>query len=149
MAVLVPESISDLLQGCPRLCRHFDFTRLAQGDSTSLTKSDILPLTGFTSLNPFEVANKSVELSAPKNLSSCCGAEDQPPAPKKLCCGGEEPAPSKEVCCGGGEPPPAKRSCGGRSPEGPSLDEQACCGEQPPSTGRKSSCSSKKDLPEL
>jgi hypothetical protein len=123
--VVMPSSVSALLQGCPRLSPHFVITPVSAPGATPL----IPPLADFVNIDPFKMSTKSATLAPPK-LQSCDSTSEREVA--SGCCGGNTTitsgcgtgcatttsgcgtTPPTSSCCGtGSEPPPAKKPCCG------------------------------------
>lgn len=119
--VVLPSSVSTLLQACPRFSPHFTITPLtAPEGATPLTP----PLADFVSIDPFKMSSKTMTLAPPKAqscdaTSSCCGGgtttttnESDPTPSAKTSCDARLPEKTDGGCCGNGtEPPPAKKPC--------------------------------------
>ena len=115
--VVLPSSVSTLLQACPRLSPHFTIGPLTAPEGATPTPLTP-PLADFVNINPFKMSSKTVALAPPKaqscdTTSGCCGSTTttDPASSTKTGCDAT-PSETNGGCCGNGtEPPPAKRSC--------------------------------------
>lgn len=132
--VILPSSVSSLLQSCPRLAPHFTFTpvptpqQAGEGEGEEAAAPLTPPLAKFVNVDPFQVSSKSVELAPPKQLSAGAGEEQS-----NGCCGSGPPRQQQQSssCCGNG-PPPAKKTCcgsGGTTGEAAADAGGKCCSD--------------------